>query len=174
MNNLDSFDNYIEQIFHDSSQLINNSKNFGQSKSIYNGITNSKYNSIVTIDGDGQNIPRDIIKISDNFFQSSEIKLVSGIRVSRKDNIVKRISSKFANMIRNLILNDKCADTGCSLKIFDKNAFMQFPYFNGIHRFLPALFKGYGYKTYFVGVDHRSRKEGYSKYGTLDLSLIHI
>ena len=78
------------------------------------------------------------------------------------------LSSKFANSIRSKILKDDCLDTGCSLKVFDKNIFLNFPYFNGIHRFLPALFKGYGYKTYFINVDHRPRKKGKSNYGTID------
>ena len=71
-----------------------------------------------------------------------------------------------ANSFRQYILKDNCEDTGCSLKVFDKNIFMKFPFFNGIHRFLPALYKGYGINTFFVKVDHRYRKFGLSKYGT--------
>jgi dolichol-phosphate mannosyltransferase len=67
--------------------------------------------------------------------------------------------------MRKKILNDNCNDTGCSLKVFDKDVFMEFPFFNGIHRFLPALFKGYGKNTFFLNVDHRARIYGYSKYG---------
>ena len=66
------------------------------------------------------------------------------------------------------ILNDNCRDTGCSLKVFDKKIFLSFPFFDGIHRFLPALFSGFNHKTTFVDVDHRSRKFGKSKYGTID------
>ena len=64
-------------------------------------------------------------------------------------------------------MNDDCKDTGCSLKIFNRKIFLDFPYFDGIHRFLPALFKGYGYKTLFISVSHRKRKYGFSKYGTI-------
>ena len=71
-------------------------------------------------------------------------------------------------IIRNKILNDDCIDTGCSLKVFDKNIFLSFPFFNGLHRFLPALFKGYGKNTFFLEVDHRPRISGISKYGTFD------
>ena len=78
------------------------------------------------------------------------------------------LSSKIANIIRSRILKDQCKDTGCSLKVFNKKIFLSFPYFNGIHRFLPALFKGYGYKTVFIDVNHRSRKFGMSKYGTMN------
>ena len=65
-----------------------------------------------------------------------------------------------------IILNDNCKDTGCSLKVFDKEVFLKFPYFNGMHRFLPALFSGYNKKTHFINVDHRPRIFGISKYGT--------
>ena len=74
----------------------------------------------------------------------------------------------FFNSIRSVILNDHCPDTGCSLKVFNKSIFLQFPFFDGIHRFLPALFTGYGYKTFFTRVDHRPRKRGFSNYGTID------
>jgi len=148
--------------------LINNPKNKGQSFCIHKGVLESKNNTIVTIDGDGQNNPLDIPKLLEFYFSNEEISLVGGIRVKRKDNLIKIISSKIANTIRSKILKDRCEDTGCSLKVFDKNIFLQFPFFNGIHRFLPALFNGYGYKTFFTAVDHRPRIKGYSKYRTLD------
>ena len=148
--------------------LINNPKNKGQSFSIHKGVLKSKNNTIVTIDGDGQNNPIDIIKLLQIYFSKNEISLVGGIRVKRKDNLIKIISSKIANRIRSKILKDGCEDTGCSLKVLDKNIFLQFPFFNGIHRFLPALFNGYGYKTFFTAVDHRPRIKGYSKYRILD------
>ena len=94
--------------------------------------------------------------------------MVGGIRKKRQDSFIKILSSKIANYIRSKILNDNCKDTGCSLKVFSKNIFLEFPYFDGIHRFLPALFKGYGHKTDFINVNHRVRKYGKSKYGTID------
>ena len=74
----------------------------------------------------------------------------------------------FSNFLRNLILQDECSDTGCSLKVFDKEIFLCFPFFDGLHRFLPALFKGFGKNTLFINVDHRPRISGISKYGTFD------
>ena len=130
--------------------LINNPKNKGQSFSIYKGVLKSKNKTIVTIDGDGQNNPVDIIKLLEIYFSNKEISLVGGIRVKRKDSLIKIISSKIANKIRSNILKDGCEDTGCSLKVFDKSIFLQFPFFDGIHRFLPALYTGYGYKTFFT------------------------
>ena len=97
--------------------LIRNKKNLGQSHSIYIGVQSSNYDHIVTIDGDGQNPPVDIIKIANIYFGSS-YKLVGGLRLKRKDNAIKKISSIIANKFRSFILKDKCIDTGCSLKIF--------------------------------------------------------
>ena len=148
--------------------LINNPKNKGQSFSIHKGILESRNNTIVTIDGDGQNNPLDIPKLLEIYFSNEETSLVGGIRVKRRDNLIKVISSKIANKIRSKILKDGCEDTGCSLKVFDKSIFLQFPFFDGIHRFLPALFTGYGYKTIFIAVDHRPRIRGYSKYKIVD------
>lgn len=147
--------------------LIKNKKNMGQSFSIHLGIKNSLFDHIVTIDGDGQNNPKDINNLLEIYF-STHYSLVGGIREKRKDTVTKRITSIFANKIRNYILKDGCPDTGCSLKVFEKNIFLNFPYFNGVHRFLPALFKGYGNKTFFVNVDHRQRVFGKSNYGTFD------
>ncbi len=147
-------------------KIINNQLNLGQSYSILSGIKQSKYNIIVTLDGDGQNNPYDIPRLLEFYNKSNDIYLVGGIRSKRKDNLIKIISSRIANYVRSKFLEDGCTDTGCSLKVFDKNIFLQFEYFNGIHRFLPALFKGFGYKTFFLSVDHRKRNYGKSKYGT--------
>ena len=148
-------------------KIINNKKNYGQSYSIKEGISKSKHDIIITIDGDGQNNPKDIPSLLKVYFNNNQIKLVGGIRNKRKDSNIKLISSKIANTIRSNILKDNCQDTGCSLKVFDKRIFLNFPFFDGIHRFLPALFKGYGYKTTFINVDHRPRLYGRSNYGTV-------
>lgn len=148
-------------------KIINNPKNLGQSYSIYIGIKNSKYQNIITLDADLQNNPSDIKKISEKYF-SENYALVGGIRTKRKDKFNKIISSKIANYVRMKILRDDCKDTGCSLKIFNKNIFLGFDYFDGIHRFIPALFSGYGHKTTFITVDHRPRLYGVSKYNNFN------
>ena len=148
--------------------LLNNSINSGQSFSIRRGIKAATNNIIVTLDGDGQNNPHDIPKLLDSYISNTNISLVGGIRSKRKDSFIKIFSSKIANKNRSKILQDGCVDTGCSLKVFNRQYFLQFPYFNGMHRFLPALFSGYGHKTIFINVDHRARVNGYSKYGTID------
>tara|TARA_A100001015_G_scaffold321384_1_gene451845 strand:+ start:87 stop:767 length:681 start_codon:yes stop_codon:yes gene_type:complete len=148
-------------------KILQNKKRKGQSYSIYKGVKTSQFDTIITLDGDGQNNPKDIPKLLNIFDQNHKIELVGGLRVKRKDNLIKVISSKIANKIRLIILKDKCKDTGCSLKVFNKNVFLSFQYFDGMHRFLPALFNGFGYETFFVDVEHRPRLHGKSKYGTL-------
>ena len=142
-------------------------ENLGQSKAIHTGIINSSFNCIITLDGDGQNNPIDINNLI-NEFTINELDLIGGLRLNRKDSLWKIISSKIANKIRKTILQDDCLDTGCSLKIFFKKRYLEIPFFDGNHRFLPALFKGFGFKTKFIPVDHRKRIKGYSKYGTID------
>ena len=159
---------------HPNIKIVTNIKNRGQSYSIHKGVTQSFYNTIITIDGDGQNVPSNIPSLIKEFNDNNDVYLVGGIRNNRKDNFIKIMTSKLANSIRSFVLKDNCSDTGCSLKIFDKKIFLTFPFFNGIHRFLPALFLGYGYKTKFINVDHRKRNFGYSKYGTFNRLFVGI
>lgn len=158
-------------------KLIINKKNLGQSYSIFHGINQSKFNTILTLDGDLQNNPKDIPSLMKIYNEDNLISLVGGIRHKRKDGVIKIFTSRIANFVRRLILNDDCNDTGCALKIFDKKIFLSFPFFDGIHRFLPALYKGYGKKTKFINVDHRPRISGKSNYGTLKrffIGILHI
>lgn len=145
--------------------LLKNNKNLGQSYCIHSAVNFTNDQLIITMDGDCQNDPKDIIKLIELYFKNSDVKLVSGIRVNRKDSFNKIVASKIANYIRRVILNDNCIDSGCSLKIFDKSVFLSLPYFDGMHRFLPALFKIYKKKVMFIPVNHRFRKYGKSKYG---------
>ena len=158
--------NNISKIY--NIKIITNSENKGQSYSIHKGVQSAKYPIIITIDADGQNNPKDIPKLLKTYLSNDDISLIGGIRKKRNDSKIKIASSKIANLVRSKFLNDECKDTGCSLKIFNKDIFLGFEYFNGMHRFLPALFKGYGCKMLFLDVDHRKRKHGYSKYGTFD------
>ena len=170
----DNTSKIINNLSINNIKVINNTKNKGQSYSINEGIKKSSHNIIITLDGDGQNDPADIPKLYKIYTFSEDIKLIGGIRRNRKDNFTKIISSKIANFIRSRILNDECDDTGCALKVFDKKIFLSFPFFDGVHRFLPALFKGYGHKTLFVDVNHRKRNHGMSKYGTMNRLFVGI
>jgi len=89
--------------------------------------------------------------------------LVAGIRVNRRDTTGKRLASRFANTIRRTLLNDNCPDTGCSLKVFQRDSYLELPFFNGLHRFMPALFKLYGSECIFTPVNDRPREQGVSK-----------
>ena len=88
--------------------------------------------------------------------------------LKRKDSFIKILSSKIANFVRKYYLSDNCLDTGCSLKVFNKKIFLEFRYFDGMHRFLPALFSEKKQKTYFMPVNHKKRLYGISKYGTVN------
>ncbi len=157
-------DDYIAKNKLKNTQQLKLKKNYGQSYAIYKGIEESKNETIITIDSDLQNDPKDISKLL-KIYEETDYDLVSGIRNIRKDNIIKKMSSYIANKIRSFYLRDGCIDTGCSLKIFKKTIFLNFPYFDGIHRFIPALFNGYGCSVTYVNVNHRYRIHGNSKYG---------
>lgn len=159
--------NIIKKRKEKNIKLISNKFNQGQSYSIHRGIQEADYENIITIDADLQNDPKDIPKIAEIYFYNKNIKLVAGIRTNRKDNMIKIVSSKIANFVRSLILKDNCPDTGCSLKIFDKSFFLNIPFFDGMHRFIPAFFIGMNCKVIYEPVNHRYRKYGKSNYSTL-------
>ena len=140
-------------------------KNYGQTNAFAAGIRHAKGRYIISLDGDGQNDPRDIpllIEMSHN--GSVHYDLVSGCRQDRKDPWHKRLIGKMANWIRGALLDDKTSDTGCSLKIYRKEALDKIALFDGMHRFLPALFQMHGFSTCEVPVHHRKRMRGKSKY----------
>ncbi len=166
MPSVDNSLNEIKKLNNNYVKCVNNNKNLGQSFSIIKGIELSSYDTIVTLDGDLQNDPKDIMSLVNTFF-NEKMCLVGGIRNKRKDSFFKIFASKFANKIRMIILNDNCNDTGCSLKVFSKSIFLKIPKFNGIHRFLPALFKSFNCKIKFINVSHRPRIHGSSKYGNI-------
>ena len=146
-------------------KIINFLENKGQSNAIYRGVENAIYDNIITIDGDCQNDPADIKMMVNFYTENSSLFLLAGERKKRIDSFIKIISSKIANKFRDFIFKDGCKDTGCSLKIFKKKIFLQIPFFDGIHRFIPSLFVGFGHNVKYVSVNHRPRLKGQSKYG---------
>ena len=150
------------------SVILNEDVNKGQSNAILTGISNAKSENIITIDADGQNPPSEILGMINFYNDFNKPILLAGIRLKRKDKLIKVMSSKIANKVRNIILGDDCPDTGCSLKIFRKKDFIQLPFFNGIHRFLPALFQFNKIEVIYKEVSHKERLYGVSKYGTID------
>ena len=146
--------------------------NVGQSIAICTGAKMAQYPVLVLLDGDGQNDPADIQPMLMHFTNVNTAVL--GYRKTREDNIVKKCSSRIGNHIRRWILQDDCLDTGCSLKVFGKDAFLNLPHFNHMHRFLPALFKRAGLELKMVAVNHRARQYGVSKYGVVNRLLVGI
>lgn len=158
-------------------RIIRHSKNFGQSAALWTGIKAAGNDLIVTLDGDGQNPPEDIKILWDaykrNTKESSRL-MVAGERVRRNDNWVRRLSSRVANGIRSRLLKDQTRDTGCSLKLFRRSDYLNLPYFDHMHRFLPALMLREGVQLIHAPVSHRPRVYGQSKYGTLDRAMVGI
>ncbi len=138
----------------------------GQSTAVRTGVKAARGAWIATLDGDGQNDPADIPKlIAARATAAAGVKCFAGWRVNRRDDFLKRVSSKVANAVRSRILRDATPDTGCGLKLFERAAFLDLPYFDHMHRFLPALFQRAGWQVVSVPVHHRPRTRGQSKYG---------
>ena len=147
----------------------------GQSTAVRNGVKAARGQWIATLDGDGQNDPADIPKLlAERARSAGDVRLFAGWRVQRKDTGSKRWASKLANAIRSRMLRDDTPDTGCGIKLFEREAFLELPYFNHMHRYLPALMQRAGWKTVSVPVNHRARSTGVSKYNNLNRALVGI
>jgi dolichol-phosphate mannosyltransferase len=141
----------------------------GQSAAVRSGVRAARGAIVATLDGDGQNNPAflpDLVAAIEN--GGGRIGLVAGQRVGRKDTGFKRMQSRVANRVRNAILHDGTRDTGCGLKAFPRELFLSMPYFDGLHRFLPALIRREGYEIGYVDVVDRPRRTGVSNYGMWD------
>jgi glycosyltransferase involved in cell wall biosynthesis len=151
-------------------RVIAHDVNCGQSAAIRSGILAARGDLIVTLDGDGQNNPADIPKLLaqyDRADRAENERMVAGQREKRKDTWSKRMASRVGNGVRGWMLKDKTRDTGCGLKLFEREAFLRLPYFDHMHRFLPALMMREGYGISHVDVSHRERQSGTSKYTNL-------
>jgi dolichol-phosphate mannosyltransferase len=149
-------------------RIIAHAKNAGQSRAIRTGVLAARAPVVVTLDGDGQNDPADAPRLVERLAAGpAELGLVSGVRIKRQDSLAKRGASRLANTVRRALLKDATADTGCGLKAFRREAFLRLPYFDHIHRFLPALMRREGFEVVFEPVSHRSRQAGRSKYTNL-------
>jgi dolichol-phosphate mannosyltransferase len=147
----------------------------GQSTALRTGIKAARGQWIATLDGDGQNDPADIPKLLAMRDESpKEIKLFAGWRVNRQDTGSKRWASKWANAIRSRLLRDETPDTGCGIKLFERAVFLDLPYFDHMHRYLPALTQRAGWQVKSVPVNHRARGAGVSKYNNLNRALVGI
>ncbi len=153
-------------------RVIQHEHSCGQSTAIHTGVKAAIYPWIATLDGDGQNDPADIPRLYEVLMREREttrnLWMVAGWRNKRYDSAWRLFSSKVANGIRSRLLGDHTPDTGCGLKVFSRDRFQELPYFDHMHRFLPALILRAGGQVISEPVNHRSRTNGYSKYGTLD------
>lgn len=150
-------------------ELIRNDMRCGQSTAIYNGVRAASSEWIVTLDGDGQNDPADIPAVLARLQEAPDRRiLVIGHRVDRADTWVRRRASRIANAVRGRMLGDRAPDTGCGLKGFHREVFLSLPYFDHMHRFMPALMRQAGGQVVSIPVHHRPRTAGESKYGIFD------
>lgn len=146
-------------------RVLSHQKNSGQSRSVRSGILAARAPIIVTMDGDGQNDPADAPRLAERLKAAPQtLSMVGGERVKRQDSNAKRFASRFGNGVRGWLLKDGALDTGCGLKAFRREAFLRLPYFDHIHRYLPALMIREGYEIAFEPVNHRHRETGVSKY----------
>jgi glycosyltransferase involved in cell wall biosynthesis len=151
---------WLRQVKHESS--------CGQSAAVRSGVAAARAPVVATLDGDGQNDPSFIPALLTALEQGNNIGLVAGQRVGRRSGGFKKLQSRIANGVRAAILRDGTRDTGCGLKAFRRDAFLALPYFDGLHRFLPALFRRDGYAIAYVDVIDRPRRHGVSNYGLWD------
>jgi len=154
---------------------IDHASSSGQSAAVRSGGRAAHGAIVATLDGDGQNNPAflpDLIAAVQN--GGGRVGLAAGQRVGRKDTGFKKLQSRIANTVRNAILRDGTRDTGCGLKAFPREAFLSMPYFDGLHRFVPALMRREGYDIAYVDVIDRPRHSGVSNYGFFDRVWIGI
>jgi dolichol-phosphate mannosyltransferase len=154
---------------------IDHAVSSGQSAAVRTGVRAARGGIVATLDGDGQNNPAflpDLIAAIQN--GGGRIGLAAGQRIGRKATGFKKLQSRIANGVRNAILRDGTRDTGCGLKAFRRDVFLSMPYFDGLHRFLPALVRREGYDIAYVDVIDRPRHSGVSNYGFFDRLWIGI
>jgi len=148
-------------------RVLSHRKNAGQSRALRSAIQAARAPIIGTLDGDGQNDPADLPALYRSLTRADApegLKMVMGRRASRKDSAWKKFGSRFGNGIRKWMLKDDCTDSGCGIKVMKREAFLSLPYFDHMHRYMPALMGAEGYKVEFMDVNHRERGAGQSKY----------
>ena len=154
----------------DRLRVVRHKASCGQSTAVRSGVKAARGCWIATLDGDGQNDPADLPAL----WQLAAAEpagtrlLLAGHRARRKDTAIKRVSSRIANRVRAFLLSDSTPDSGCGLKLFERETFLELPYFSHMHRFLPALVLRAGGRVVSVKVNHRPRGQGVSNYGTFD------
>ncbi|HEX6791105.1 MAG TPA: glycosyltransferase family 2 protein [Candidatus Krumholzibacteria bacterium] len=145
-------------------QYVSLARSSGQSAALYVGFHHATGRVIATLDGDLQNDPAELPRLIRQL-ERGRVDMVTGVRVDRRDNLTRRISSRIANGFRNAVTGDRIRDVGCSLRAFYRDCIVDVPVFNGMHRFLPTLVRMHGFIVVEVPVGHRPRRYGRTKYG---------
>ncbi|RIJ30602.1 glycosyltransferase family 2 protein [Henriciella mobilis] len=148
-------------------RILSHRKNAGQSRAIRTGVQAARGRVVGTLDGDGQNDPADLPDLYRALTRQDapeKLAMVMGRRASRKDTAWKRFGSRFANSIRKRMLRDDCDDSGCGIKVLKREVYLALPYFDHMHRYMPALVRADGYDVEYMDVNHRERGAGRSKY----------
>ncbi len=154
-------------------RLLRHDRRCGKTAALRTGIAAARSDWIATMDGDGQNDPADIPEmLALGLAAPGASPLVAGIRLRRHDTLSRRLATRFANGLRQAVLADRCPDTGCGLKAFRRDDFLRLPAFEGMHRFLPALFQAYGHPLLCKTVSHRARLRGQSKYTNFGRAIV--
>lgn len=157
-------------------RLIRHDRSGGQSAAVHSGVLAARADIILTLDGDGQNPPIELPKLAAPLLADTtgRVGLVAGQRVGRQDTWSKKTASRLANRLRGWLLRDGTRDTGCGLKGFRRDAFLALPYFDHMHRYLPALFVRDGWQIVHVDVTHRARGAGRSNYSNLQRAIVGV
>ncbi len=158
-------------------RLLQHPQSAGQSAAIATGVDLARGRAICTLDGDGQNPPAEIAKLVarlDGTEFPAGVGMVAGQRVGRQDTLSKRLASRWANRLREALLHDGTRDTGCGLKLLRRDVFLALPYFDHMHRYLPALVARDGWQTLLVDVAHAPRHAGRSNYANLGRAIVGI
>ncbi|MCB1477555.1 MAG: glycosyltransferase [Tepidamorphaceae bacterium] len=148
-------------------RMVRHARSCGQSAALWSGVRAARGAIVGSLDGDGQNDPA-FLPVLVACLDDPDVGIAAGQRTRRRDTRFKQIQSRIANAVRVAILRDGTRDTGCGLKAFRRAAFVELPYFKGLHRYLPALFAGDGWKVAHADVVDRPRRHGESNYGALD------
>lgn len=161
---------------HPQLRILCHEHNAGQSRAIRTGVLAARAEFVAMLDGDGQNDPVHIPSLyrvlMDEMARNPMIAMAAGERQGRQDSRAKKWASRAANAIRQKLLDDGAADTGCGLKVFRREAYLRLPYFDHMHRYLPALIRREGYGVVFMPVSHRARAHGASKYTNIGRALV--
>lgn len=156
-------------------RLVCHARRCGKSQAVRTGVLAARAPWIATMDGDGQNDPADLVRMLHMAWTAgAPAPLVAGIRIRRDDPWPRRIATRIANRLRAAVLGDRCPDTACGMKVFRREDFLLLPCFEGLHRFLPALFRRYGHPLINHPVGHRARWGGRSKYTNWGRALVGI